>query len=256
MNYAALPHNARTVHNQVFSVFLMVDCGYHRDGVDPTSEEALALARAIHTSSKLRLQVCRDPATSWQQGLYTHGGHSYGAEALPEADRAAQVLAIATAERQAVLSFAELLRDNLKLGVGAALAVGVGSTPTCSVSGMADDALLGVTEMHPGNYVYFDVMQHYIGSCALADVACRVVCRVVSQYPSKGMLLVDLGWTGISAQGADSGYGCIEDQPEPRINGLPHYYSTRLLKQEAGEVEAADGGTIDFDSFPVGSQLR
>lgn len=33
--------------------------------------------------------------------------------------------------------------------------VGVGSTPTCS----NPVALKGVTEMHPGNYIYYDVMQ-------------------------------------------------------------------------------------------------
>ena len=38
--------------------------------------------------------------------------------------------------------------------------VGVGSTPTCS---RPPDNLDGVDEMHPGNFIYYDVMQAGLG---------------------------------------------------------------------------------------------
>ena len=71
----------------------MADCGYHRDGVDVASEEGVALVR--------RFEQC---ATAQLCGIYTHGGHSYGA-ASPEA-----VAVVAAAERDAVTKFAATLR--------------------------------------------------------------------------------------------------------------------------------------------------
>jgi D-serine deaminase-like pyridoxal phosphate-dependent protein len=76
-----------------WSVFLMVDCGYHRDGVDPLDPASVALALQLHTSP--------DAVVA---GVYTHGGHSYGASTVSE------VVAIGGAERDAVGDFAELLR--------------------------------------------------------------------------------------------------------------------------------------------------
>ena len=46
---------------------LTVDCGYGRDGVDPDSEASVELARRIASAP-----------TATLEGIYTHGGHSYG----------------------------------------------------------------------------------------------------------------------------------------------------------------------------------
>jgi D-serine deaminase-like pyridoxal phosphate-dependent protein len=43
------------------------------------------------------------------------------------------------------------------------------------------------------------------GACADEDVAARVLTRVIGHYPAQNMMLVDLGWTGCSAQGAELG---------------------------------------------------
>ena len=58
----------------------------------------------------------------------------------------------------------------------------------------------GVTELHPGNYLFFDTTQARLGACDRdAEVACRVLTRVVGHYARSNTLLVDLGWTGCSA---------------------------------------------------------
>jgi len=119
-----------------YSVFVMVDCGYHRDGVDPESEEAVDIVRKIEESSKLKLA-----------GIYTHGGHSYDVQG------AAEIKSVAEQERDSVVNFARKLTES---GINMeSKSVGVGSTPTCSVP--CDD-LTGCNEMHPGNYAYYDVM--------------------------------------------------------------------------------------------------
>eukprot|EP00747_Dinoflagellata_sp_TGD_P053413 gnl/TRDRNA2_/TRDRNA2_148437_c1_seq1.p1 gnl/TRDRNA2_/TRDRNA2_148437_c1~~gnl/TRDRNA2_/TRDRNA2_148437_c1_seq1.p1 ORF type:complete len:415 (-),score=71.63 gnl/TRDRNA2_/TRDRNA2_148437_c1_seq1:161-1342(-) len=209
-----------------WSVVLMVDCGYHRDGVDPSDAESVELARRISSG-------CGNKSTTFK-GIYTHGGHSY------DANDATSVTKIAEQERDAVVEFAAKLRA---AGIRCDM-VGVGSTPTCS---NPPSTLEGVTEMHPGNYYYYDVMQASIGSCSMDDIAVRVCTRVLGHYPKQNMMIIDMGWTGISAQGKEHGYGAIYGHPELRI---------KTLKQEAGEVESADGKPIDFARYPIGTILR
>jgi D-serine deaminase-like pyridoxal phosphate-dependent protein len=150
------------------------------------------------------------------------------------------VRTVAAAERDAVVGLATRLR-----AAGLAVpTVGVGSTPTCC---LPPPHLDGVDEMHPGNYLYFDVMQATLGSCSVDDVAVRVLTRVVGNYAKSNTLLVDCGWTGASAQGADAGYGGFPDHPELRI---------AQLKQECGEVTTVDGSPLDFGKYPIGALLE
>lgn len=111
-------------------VVVGVDCGYHRDGVDPEDPTSLELVR----------ELCSSEATSFA-GLYTHGGHSY------DATTPSEVAEIAVVERDVTVRFAEKLRAE---GVSVP-SVGIGSTPTCA---RPPEHLRGVDEMHPGNYLY------------------------------------------------------------------------------------------------------
>ena len=52
-------------------------------------------------------------------------------------------------------------------------------------------------------------MQLRIGSCSAEQIAVRVLTRVIGHYPQSNMLLVDMGWTGTSAQGKEHGYGAF-----------------------------------------------
>ena len=56
--------------------------------------------------------------------------------------------------------------------------VSLGSTPTLSV---ADD-LTGVTEVRPGNDVFYGAFQATIGSCALEDAAMSVLVSVIGVH--------------------------------------------------------------------------
>ena len=135
--------------------------------------------------------------------------------------------------------------------------VAVGSTPTCSHPA---DNLEGVTELHPGNYIVYDVQQAIIGACVRREVAMFVLTRVVGHYPERGQLLLDAGWTALSNQGADIGFGEIEGHPELRCDAARraciHTGSMVSLTQELAKVEAAPGHSIDFARVPIGSLLR
>jgi D-serine deaminase-like pyridoxal phosphate-dependent protein len=167
-----LDHSARGAGTR-FPVFLKVDCGYGRAGVDPESEEAVALARLVAESQGLELR-----------GVLTHAGHAYHARSREE------ILAVARRERDVVVGLAERLRaDGLDVPE-----VSLGSTPTCSVV----DRLDGVTEIRPGNYAFLDVFQSAVGSGDRRDVALSVLATVAGRYPERGEVLIDAGSLALS----------------------------------------------------------
>jgi D-serine deaminase-like pyridoxal phosphate-dependent protein len=163
-----------------WSVVIMVDSGMHRDGVSADADEPLCeeLAAAVAAAEHCTLFGC-----------YTHGGHSYTTDGLDA------VHAVGEAERDAVVEVAR----RVKAATGVALpSIGVGSTPTGS---NPPEHLDGVTELHPGNFIFYDVQQASYGSCTEADIGIYTLTRVVGHYPRSNTLLIDLGWTGCSKQG-------------------------------------------------------
>ncbi|KAK7945100.1 hypothetical protein WMY93_000828 [Mugilogobius chulae] len=122
----------------------------------------------------------------------------------------------------------------------------IGSTPSCShpVQDMAQ-----LSEVHPGNYVFYDVQQSGIGSCSLEDVAVRVLTRVIGHCPHRNQLLIDCGWTGLSLDGAGklpSGYAVVEGHPDLKLLSMT---------QEHGRVEPISG-KLDYSKYPLGTMLK
>ncbi|MBT8368450.1 MAG: alanine racemase, partial [Deltaproteobacteria bacterium] len=142
-------------HGINFKVLLKVDCGYHRAGVDPSKPASIQLARQLATSDQIEFK-----------GILTHAGHSY------HCSNPAEIKKVAGQERDVMVRFADHLKEN---GI-ACDKVSVGSTPTAV---HATD-WQGVTEIRPGNYVFFDKFQADIGSCNLEDVAATVLATVVA----------------------------------------------------------------------------
>jgi D-serine deaminase-like pyridoxal phosphate-dependent protein len=215
-----------------FSVFLKVDCGYHRAGVDPGAESSVALARRLARSAQLDFR-----------GILTHAGHSYESRGADDIRRVAHV------EREVTVAFAEKLRAS-GLDVPE---VSVGSTPTMS---LAED-LRGVTEARPGNYVFYDAFQAAIGSCRLEDVALSVMVSVVGVYPEQSKLLINAGALALSKDpGArhidpDCGYGVFFSMDgSERCPGLSLY----SLSQEHGQIKVWEPSAIE--PFGVGTRLR
>ncbi len=215
-----------------FPVFLKVDCGYHRAGVDPEREESVGLAVRLFRSSLVDFR-----------GILTHAGHSYDSRTPEEIRR------VAGQEREVMVRFASKLRA-AEIRVAE---VSVGSTPTMS---LADD-LRGVTEARPGNYVFYDRFQAAIGSCRPGDVAFSILVSVVGHYPEQNKLLINAGALALSKDAgarhldADFGYGSFYSADRSR-----HYPELQLvsLSQEHGQVRGTR--RLDFADYPVGARLR
>lgn len=216
-----------------FGVMIKIDCGLGRAGIAPDSDLLLPLAKALS-----------QPGTELA-GVLTHAGHSYGAKDAAEIER------IAEEERAAVVQAA----DRLRATGFACPTVSVGSTPTAL---FAKD-LTGVTEMRPGNFVFFDLFQAGLGTCGLQDIAVSVLATVVSHHPGRNHVLIDAGGlalskdTGANRNVPGTGYGrvCRPGGALP-LDGL----NVHDVHQEHGLLGGPDVPPVDFAAHPPGSRLR
>lgn len=215
-------------------VWLKVDCGYHRVGVDPSSSRAQALARKLHELESFEFD-----------GILTHAGHGY------DARNRAQALEVSKTERDVMVGFAQRLRG---LGIPVP-GVSIGSTPTLT----AAEDLSGVTEVRPGNYALYDAMQAAIGSCAIEDCAATVYASVISHQPGGRQFVIDAGALSLSQdRGAEhvedaAGFGFVLSETEP--GKIEDGLRLTSLSQEHGKVTANDLGSIE-GRFRVGDRVR
>ncbi|MEC7985565.1 MAG: alanine racemase, partial [Myxococcota bacterium] len=150
------------------SLFIKIDCGYHRAGIEPTDPMLLSVAQFIDKHPMLSLQ-----------GLLTHAGHSY------DCRNQRDILVVADEEEGAL----HLAKSNL-LSVGIRVpTLSLGSTPTCSVK----ETWNNIDEIRPGNYIFYDLFQASIGSCNIEDIAISVLCEVIGVYPERSSLLINAG---------------------------------------------------------------
>lgn len=182
-------------------VLVKVDVGFHRCGIDPEAAGAAEFVARVAELPGLRLR-----------GLLSHAGHVYGAGSD------AEVAAIAAAEARLLTT----LRDRVAEAGVRLDEISVGATPTARFSVREE----GITELRPGNYVYYDRMQVALGAASWEDCALTVLARVVS-HPAPDRLILDAGSKTLTTDiargpGDVSGFGAVLEsldsvQPDPGL---------------------------------------
>lgn len=212
------------------NVFLKVDCGSHRCGVEPHSNEAFEIPRLIANASNLNFA-----------GILTHAGHSYSARSEEE------LAAVARHERDSMTELAAQLES---AGIEVPI-VSIGSTPTITHI----DHLKGVDEIRPGNYILFDASQAALGSCDFEDCALTVLAAVIHIDRGRKRVVLDAGAIALSKdRGAvelDStcGYGRVLD-----LEGNETGLRLESLSQEHGVFHVNDDAVLE--RLRVGARMR
>lgn len=215
---------------EMVDAWVKVDCGYHRCGVDPGSPALPELVQRIGDGRHLRFA-----------GLLTHAGHAYHARGHDAVE------AVAREERDVMLGAADALRT-AGLPVPE---VSIGSTPTATHV----DHLEGIDEVRAGNYVFFDLTQVAIGSCAVEECALSVLAAVVHRDRARGHVVLDAGAIALSKDrgpaGADgvADYGHLLD-----LDGNDLGLRVDGVSQEHGVVRIPEDAQLD--RLPVGSRVR
>lgn len=212
------------------NVFMKVDCGYHRCGVEPEHPDAIEIPRRIANSSHLKFG-----------GILTHAGHSYHAKSKDE------LVDYANTERDVMTGFAEVLRKE----VGEVPIVSIGSTPTIATV----DHLEGIDEVRPGNYIFFDAFQATLGSCSFADCALTVLASVVHRDATRKKVIIDAGAIALSKDRGPvdinpaCGYGRVLDLANNDLN-----VTVGEMSQEHGVIYTEDDAV--FDRLKIGTRVR
>jgi D-serine deaminase-like pyridoxal phosphate-dependent protein len=224
---------AETEHSS-FSVFVEIDTGGRRGGVDPDDPQLLTVAKSVAESKSLKLA-----------GVLSHAGHSYHAHSVDEIRR------IAEQERSGVVHAAQRI-------TAAGLpceTVSVGSTPTMVFAERLD----GVTEIRPGVYTFFDLDQVGLGVCTEEDIAVSVVATVIGHNRRSNRVLIDAGALALSKDLSASeftknvGYGLVRPICGAALPDSNLYVAD--VAQEHGMIAAAEG-ELPWDSLPIGTKVR
>lgn len=176
-------------HPGGIDVLVKVDSGLGRCGFLPgkgLTEFVLWLTSLQHLNFK---------------GLLTHAGHAYGCSG------AEAVRAVGRQEGELMVAAARALREK---GIPVE-EVSIGSTPTVRWGG----AVPGVTEIRPGNYVFYDATQVALGVVESGQCSLKVRSTVVSR-PAPERVIIDAGAKvlaldqGAHGGGVVQGFGLLE----------------------------------------------
>ena len=212
-----------------FRTLIEIDCGEHRAGVSPDGPELLAIARALGRSFA---------------GVTTHGGQSYSGRSPAEMNAYGETEANAARTAAARLAAAGFPSE----------IVSVGSSPTA----ISSNGLAGITEVRAGVYMFGDLFQAAIDTCALDDLAVSVLTEVISRSVDRNTFLIDAGAFALSKDISTvslppafrAGYGWLCDLDGRLLPGL----KIERVWQEHGLV--VSDRPLAADAFPVGTRLR
>jgi D-serine deaminase-like pyridoxal phosphate-dependent protein len=161
---AALPF-LNHIPNQV-DVYVDVDTGYGRTGIRTENPELM---------EQIIVKIQGNPRLEFR-GFYCHAGHSYKFRDRAEKDRL---------HKKALGDLGGLKKLFGPYGPR----ILYGDTPNCSIQ----EEFGEIDEITPGNFFFYDLVQHSLGSCSLDEIAVALECPVAGKYPVNERILVHGG---------------------------------------------------------------
>jgi len=208
---------------RVLDVLVKVDVGFHRCGIDPAGD-AIGFLQQVAALGGLRLR-----------GLLSHAGHSYHAASDDDLRHIAQNEAETLSGLRERAARSGIALDEISVGATPSLRFSVGHP--------------GITELRPGNYVYFDRTQVALGAATLDDCALTVLATVVSK-PAADRIILDSGsktLTNDTARGITTavGYGAVlhGDGRSPRQ--IDERLVVERLSEEHATVRVVGGTALE-----------
>lgn len=180
---AALPF-LNHIHSKI-GFYIDIDTGYGRTGVK-TENPDLIEQIIVKSSANLNLQF---------QGFYCHAGHSYKVRNQKEGD---EIHHKALADLGGLKRQFELYSPKVLYG----------DTPSCS----RQEDFGEIDEITPGNFVFYDLIQHALGACSLEEIAVAMECPVAGRYPAGERIVIHGGAVHFSKESLKLDDGAIFGQ--------------------------------------------
>ena len=154
--------------DNLVNFYIEINTGDGRSGVEATNFSEISRILTAAENSSLKFF-----------GFYTHPGHTYSATSSEDVVKISEdVLAkLRTLKRHFLADFPEL-----KLALG--------DTPSCSILEDFQD----IDSIHPGNFVYYDLVQEQIGANTIEEIAICLAVPVVAVHPERNEIIVHSGW--------------------------------------------------------------
>lgn len=213
--------------------FIKIDLGTKRTGIECDNFDLLDhLIQTIEGSRQLVFS-----------GFLGHAGHSYYAQGLEEIKAVHEE---AMAKMGLVYHYYQNTHPNISISIG--------DTPTCSRIASFEF----VTELRPGNFVFYDLMQAKIGACTVDQIAVAVACPIVALHPERNEVLIYGGGIHFSKEVySHPNYGkcyglVLADHKSGWDSPIPNVYLSKL-SQEHGIVSCSDAF---MKSCSVGQVLK
>lgn len=196
--------------------FIKIDVGTGRTGLKPDETDTIdAILQWTEDSDNLRFK-----------GFLAHAGHTYQCRTNED---------ILRVHESTLAIMAALKKQYQEKYPG--LIISVGDTPGCSVA----ENFTGADELRPGNFVFYDLVQHQIGSCGFDQIAVAMACPIVAIHQNRNEIVVYGGGVHFSKDNMqDEQLGTIYGKiAAMKDNGwgevIPGMY-VRSLSQEHGIV--------------------
>ncbi|PTX21402.1 D-serine deaminase-like pyridoxal phosphate-dependent protein [Pontibacter mucosus] len=211
---------------------LKIDAGYHRTGIPASNyAEIDAMLALIQGQDKLQFA-----------GFVVHNGHTY---------KQTYAAAIRNIHNTSVDQL-QLLRERYKAQFPN-LQLSVGDTPSCSIL----ESFEGVDEIRPGNFVFYDITQQHIGSCAFEEIAVCMVCPVIAKHPDRGELILYGGSVHFSKdvlvqKDGNAVFGRVVELTDKGWSEPLEGFEVVSLSQEHGVVRVS---AEQFDKYNIGDLM-
>lgn len=154
--------------SQQLGVYIKIDTGYHRTGIPSSRTSTIdSILDILSANKKIKFK-----------GFLSHTGHTYYAKSTNE---------IFSSHFDALLKLKKL-KARYKINYPQ-VEISLGDTPSASICGNFD----GVDELRPGNFVFYDLMQHSLGVCEIEDIAVKMVCPVLAKHVSRNEIIIHGG---------------------------------------------------------------
>lgn len=156
--------------NHNISAYIEIDTGQNRSGLAHNDYKNIdALIDCLDDCKKIEFH-----------GFYSHSGHTYNCRSKQE------ILKVGS---EAVNKLNDLYQKYKS-------PICFGDTPSCSVL----NDFGNISQISPGNFVFYDWMQVVIGACSYKDIAVALFCPVIAKYESRKEILVHAGAVHLSKE--------------------------------------------------------
>ncbi|EPS40843.1 hypothetical protein H072_5282 [Dactylellina haptotyla CBS 200.50] len=242
-----------------WSIFIKLDGGYHRAGLEPESE---ALQELLTTAIQAKNNDI--------YGFYAHAGDSYSAKSSKDS---LDYLKLELETVAAGIKTLHTAADSLGVASDFAtkpLVLSIGATPTAHVvSGLKSiENETGIKipsnctlEIHAGNFPFNDLQQLATGVVPPPDpaisgsssLACTLNVEVVSIYPSRNEALINAGVLAVGREpGQSPGFARVRDKERWVLGKVSQEHGILKFNKEATEGGGEDTAE---KTFRVGDKL-